>query len=172
MWLALARVLMLRREMTWRSGIGRRRLYIAGTGKWQKLGYDVKGILDISLILLSWGSMSTGSPMITLRRVAVCTMVSLWLAGCTNNASTSAPISSVGGGGAVPSGNNNGGAQQVSPRAVLSITAVITLSLKGATAAVKPIRSSAATRCFISPGSPATISATWRSVTIFPSHTA
>ncbi|MGP2714085.1 murein hydrolase activator NlpD [Serratia marcescens] len=53
--------------------------------------------------------------MITLRRVAVCTMVSLWLAGCTNNASTSAPISSVGGGGAVPSGNNNGGAQQASP---------------------------------------------------------
>ncbi|MCG4322832.1 murein hydrolase activator NlpD, partial [Escherichia coli] len=53
--------------------------------------------------------------MITLRRVAVCTMVSLWLAGCTNNASTSAPISSVGGGGAVLSGNNNGGAQQVSP---------------------------------------------------------
>lgn len=53
--------------------------------------------------------------MITLRRVAVCTMVSLWLAGCTNNASTSAPISSVGGGGAVPSGNNNGGAQRVSP---------------------------------------------------------
>ncbi|CAI1016757.1 peptidase [Serratia sp. OLHL2] len=53
--------------------------------------------------------------MITLRRVAVCTMVSLWLAGCTNTASTSAPISSVGGGGAVPSGNNNGGAQQASP---------------------------------------------------------
>ncbi|WP_230489620.1 murein hydrolase activator NlpD [Serratia montpellierensis] len=53
--------------------------------------------------------------MITLRRVAVCTMVSLWLAGCTNNASTSAPISSVGGGGAVPSGNNNGGVQQASP---------------------------------------------------------
>ena len=53
--------------------------------------------------------------MITLRRVAVCTMVSLWLAGCTNTASTSAPISSVGGG-AVPSGNNNGGAQQGQPR--------------------------------------------------------
>jgi len=52
--------------------------------------------------------------MITLRRVAVCTMVSLWLAGCTNTASTSAPISSVGGG-AVPSGNNNGGVQQASP---------------------------------------------------------
>ncbi|MDI9228259.1 murein hydrolase activator NlpD, partial [Serratia bockelmannii] len=41
-------------------------------------------------------------------------MVSLWLAGCTNTASTSAPISSVGGG-AVPSGNNNGGVQQASP---------------------------------------------------------
>ncbi|MBI3311650.1 murein hydrolase activator NlpD [Serratia quinivorans] len=43
--------------------------------------------------------------MITLRRVAVCTMVSLWLAGCSNNASTSAPISSVDGGGAAASGN-------------------------------------------------------------------
>jgi lipoprotein NlpD len=43
--------------------------------------------------------------MITLRRVAVCTMVSLWLAGCTNNASTSAPISSVDGGGAAASNN-------------------------------------------------------------------
>ncbi len=53
---------MLRREMTWRSGIGRRRLYIAGTGKWQKLGYDVKGILDISLILLSWGKHEHGKP--------------------------------------------------------------------------------------------------------------
>ncbi|HGE6658594.1 TPA: hypothetical protein ACGB4L_002828 [Serratia marcescens] len=54
MWLALARVLMLRREMTWRSGIGRRRLYIAETGKWQKLGYDVKGyfgyITDIAVM--------------------------------------------------------------------------------------------------------------------------
>ncbi|CAI0968799.1 MULTISPECIES: murein hydrolase activator NlpD [Serratia] len=43
--------------------------------------------------------------MITLRRVAVCTMVSLWLAGCTNNASTSAPISSVDGGGSAASNN-------------------------------------------------------------------
>lgn len=52
------------------------------------------------------------------------------------------------------------GRSRSAPRAALSITAVITLSLKGATAAVKPIRSSAATRCFISLGSPATISAT------------
>ncbi|MFI8415242.1 murein hydrolase activator NlpD [Serratia sp. NPDC078593] len=34
--------------------------------------------------------------MITLCRVAVCTMVSLWLVGCSNNGSSSAPISSVG----------------------------------------------------------------------------
>lgn len=47
--------------------------------------------------------------MITLRRVAVCTMVSLWLAGCTNTESTSAPISSVDGGGAAAS--SNAGAQ-------------------------------------------------------------
>ncbi|AYO36326.1 MAG TPA: murein hydrolase activator NlpD [Serratia liquefaciens] len=55
--------------------------------------------------------MSTGSPMITLRRVAVCTMVSLWLAGCTNTASTSAPISSVDGGGAGAAASSNAGAQ-------------------------------------------------------------
>ncbi len=35
--------------------------------------------------------------MIRLRRVAACTVVSLWLVGCTNDNSTSAPISSVGG---------------------------------------------------------------------------
>ncbi|CAI0925413.1 murein hydrolase activator NlpD [Serratia ficaria] len=52
--------------------------------------------------------------MITLRRVAVCTMVSLWLAGCTNDASTSAPISSVGGGGGAAA-SGNAGAQQGSP---------------------------------------------------------
>lgn len=49
--------------------------------------------------------------MITLRRVAVCTMVSLWLAGCTNTASTSAPISSVDGGGAGAAASSNAGAQ-------------------------------------------------------------
>ena len=113
-------------------------------------------ITDIAVM----GKHEHGSPMITLRRVAVCTMVSLWLAGCTNNASTSAPISSVGGGGAVPSGNNNGGAQQVSPEGRIVYNRSYNAIPKGATAAVKPIRSSAATRCFISLGSPATISAT------------
>jgi len=49
--------------------------------------------------------------MITLRRVAVCTMVSLWLAGCSNNASTSAPISSGDGGGAGAAASSNAGAQ-------------------------------------------------------------
>ncbi|MFC0228579.1 murein hydrolase activator NlpD [Serratia aquatilis] len=43
--------------------------------------------------------------MITLRRIAVCTMLSLWLAGCSNNNSTSAPISSVGSEGAAASSN-------------------------------------------------------------------
>ncbi|HEI8866932.1 murein hydrolase activator NlpD [Serratia sp. AKBS12] len=38
--------------------------------------------------------------MMTLRRVAVCTMVGMWLAGCTNTGSSSAPISSVEGGNA------------------------------------------------------------------------
>jgi lipoprotein NlpD len=50
--------------------------------------------------------------MITFRRVAVCTMLSLWLAGCTNNNSTSAPISSVGGGGSAASGNAGNAASQ------------------------------------------------------------
>ncbi len=60
--------------------------------------------------------MSTGSPIITLRRLAACTVVSLLLAGCSNDSSTSAPISTVGGdsgasgggmlrGSAVPQGN-------------------------------------------------------------------
>lgn len=43
--------------------------------------------------------MSTGSPIKTLSRIAVCTFVGAWLAGCSNNASTTAPISSVNGGG-------------------------------------------------------------------------
>jgi lipoprotein NlpD len=38
-------------------------------------------------------------------------MVSLWLAGCSNNASTSAPISSVDGGGAGAAASSNAGAQ-------------------------------------------------------------
>lgn len=40
--------------------------------------------------------------MITFRRVAVCTMIGMWLAGCTNSGSSSAPISSVNGGGGSP----------------------------------------------------------------------
>lgn len=35
--------------------------------------------------------------MITLRRIAACTVMSLWLVGCSNDNTTSAPISSVGG---------------------------------------------------------------------------
>lgn len=52
--------------------------------------------------------MSAGSPTFTLRRAAMLTLTSLWLAGCTNNNSTQAPISSVGGNGnssGAPSGS-------------------------------------------------------------------
>ena len=48
--------------------------------------------------------------MIMLRRVAVCTMLSWWLAGCSNTNSTSAPISSVGESSTVSSNNAGGGA--------------------------------------------------------------
>ncbi|HGM5492549.1 TPA: murein hydrolase activator NlpD [Serratia fonticola] len=46
--------------------------------------------------------------MSSLRRVAVCTMLSLWLVGCSDKNSASAPISSVGGGGAAASANTAG----------------------------------------------------------------
>lgn len=51
--------------------------------------------------------------MMNLRRVAVYMLLSWWLAGCTNNTSTPASISSVGGDGAAASGNVGG--QQDSP---------------------------------------------------------
>lgn len=51
--------------------------------------------------------------MMNLRRVAVCMLLSCWLAGCTNNTSTPAPISSVGDDGASASGNVGG--QQARP---------------------------------------------------------
>ena len=47
--------------------------------------------------------------MSSLRRVAVCTMLSLWLVGCSDKNSASAPISSVGGGGAAASANTGSG---------------------------------------------------------------
>ncbi|MDR3433196.1 MAG: murein hydrolase activator NlpD [Rouxiella aceris] len=58
--------------------------------------------------------MSTGSPIKTLGRIAVCTFVGAWLAGCSNNnnATTSAPISSVNGGGGMLQGNGGGGMLQ------------------------------------------------------------
>ncbi|CNF08149.1 murein hydrolase activator NlpD [Yersinia nurmii] len=61
--------------------------------------------------------------MITLRRVAACTVVSLWLAGCTNDASTSAPISTVGGktSGSMMSGSNASGDRIVYNRSYNSI---------------------------------------------------
>lgn len=48
--------------------------------------------------------------MITFRRVAVCTMIGMWLAGCTNSGSSSAPISSVNGGGGSPMTAGSGSA--------------------------------------------------------------
>ncbi|MBN7122540.1 murein hydrolase activator NlpD [Erwinia billingiae] len=43
--------------------------------------------------------MSTGSPMFKLRRIAAVSLVGFWLAGCSSDNSTQAPISSVGSGG-------------------------------------------------------------------------
>lgn len=52
--------------------------------------------------------------MMKWRQVAACTLITLWLAGCTSD-NSSAPISSVNGGGndrmLSNAGNNNGGAQ-------------------------------------------------------------
>ncbi|HGM7029289.1 TPA: murein hydrolase activator NlpD [Serratia liquefaciens] len=78
--------------------------------------------------------------MITLRRVAVCTMVSLWLAGCSNNASTSAPISSVDGGGAGAAASSNAGAQMGSEGHIVynrSYTSIPKGSYSGNTYTVK-----------------------------------
>lgn len=63
--------------------------------------------------------MNAGSPMIKWRRMAACTLVTLWLAGCTGGENTSAPISSVNGGGAdsggggkmLPASSSGGGVQ-------------------------------------------------------------
>lgn len=50
--------------------------------------------------------------MSSLRRVAVCTMLSLWLVGCSDKNSTSAPISSVGGGAAASANAGGDNASQ------------------------------------------------------------
>jgi lipoprotein NlpD len=50
----------------------------------------------MQLFFIFGGYMSAGSPTFTLRRMATLSLVSLWLAGCSNN-DTQAPISSVGG---------------------------------------------------------------------------
>lgn len=86
--------------------------------------------------------------MIRLRRVAACTVVSLWLVGCTNDNSTSAPISSVGGD---RSGTMLSGANTDSSGGASFITVVTTISPKEATAVI-PIPLSVVTRCFISLG--------------------
>ncbi len=41
--------------------------------------------------------MSAGSPKFTVSRIAAVSLVSLWLAGCTNSDNAPAPVSSVGG---------------------------------------------------------------------------
>ena len=50
--------------------------------------------------------MSAGSPKFTLSRIAALSLVSLWLAGCTNTNNPPAPVSSAGG--ASSSGTNSG----------------------------------------------------------------
>lgn len=54
--------------------------------------------------------MSAGSPKLTVSRVAALSLVSLWLAGCSNSTNTPAPVSSVGGsaGSSASSGSNSG----------------------------------------------------------------
>ena len=58
--------------------------------------------------------MSAGSPNFKLRRIATISLVSLWLAGCSNN-STQAPISSVGGNDAGSSGSGGMAISQPPP---------------------------------------------------------
>src|SRR5471030_1987679 len=57
---------------------------------------NVKHIWNDDWLCCHRGEMSMGSPKNRWRRAAVCTMASIWLAGCASNES-SAPISSVGG---------------------------------------------------------------------------
>jgi lipoprotein NlpD len=64
--------------------------------------------------------MSAGSPTFTLRRIAALSLVSLWLAGCSNN-ETQAPISSVGGNN--NSGGSSSGGMLISPPPQLSTPA-------------------------------------------------
>lgn len=93
----------------------RRRLYIAETGKWQKLGYDVKGILDISLILLSWGKHEHGKPNDYVTPGSGVYDGKFVVGGLYEYGLDVGSYQQRGGGGAAPSGNNNGGVQQASP---------------------------------------------------------
>ncbi|WP_374544356.1 murein hydrolase activator NlpD [Pseudescherichia sp. L3] len=52
--------------------------------------------------------MSTGSPTFTLSRIAALSLVSLWLAGCSNSGNPPAPVSSVDGGSASGSSTESG----------------------------------------------------------------
>lgn len=52
--------------------------------------------------------MSTGSPTFTLSRIAALSLVSLWLAGCSNSGNPPAPVSSVDGGNASGSSTESG----------------------------------------------------------------
>ncbi len=61
--------------------------------------------------------MSTGSPIKTLSRIAVCTFVGAWLAGCSNNAPSTAPISSVNGGGGMLRSSSEG---QITPNSAVN----------------------------------------------------
>jgi len=52
--------------------------------------------------------MSTGSPKFTVSRIAALSLVSLWLAGCSNSTNPPAPVTSVGGGSASSSDAGSG----------------------------------------------------------------
>ncbi|MEJ8322722.1 murein hydrolase activator NlpD [Kosakonia sacchari] len=53
--------------------------------------------------------MSAGSPKLTVSRVAALSLVSLWLAGCSNSTNAPAPVSSVGGMKSASSNNSSSG---------------------------------------------------------------
>lgn len=142
--------------------------------------------------------MSAGSTKFTVSRIAALSLVSLWLAGCTNTNNPPAPVSSAGG--AASSSTNSGMLITPPPSGVKSAPQAQpiqpmqtqTIQPQPAPVAQEPVQTvngrivynrkygdipkgsytggstytvNAATRYSISPGSPATISATWRNAT-------
>lgn len=139
--------------------------------------------------------MSAGSPKFTVRRIAALSLVSLWLAGCSDTSNPPAPVSSVNGN--APAHTNSGMLITPPPKMGTTSTAqqpqiqpvqpvaqqpvqmengrivynrqygnIPKGSYSGSTYTVKK-----ATRFSISPGLLATISVTLLSATIFRHHT-